>query len=178
MALREINRYLNVAGCSVYFCPDGSTPEQDPLGIDQEVTLPSVTHPTSDVQLMGTASIPVQTSIEDMECTIRLPDSAAANRCRKKGVVTFLIYHAVSISDCQTGEVNLGGFKAKVSGIISGKEGLNITPQGETSTAITLKVLRYQFVDDEGNQVIDIDRPAGVLKINGEDYRSELKSLL
>ena len=176
--LREINRYLNVAGCSVYFCPDGSTPEQDPLGIDQEDTLPSVTHPTSDVQLMGTASIPVQTSIEDMECTINLPDSAAANKCRRKGVVTFLIYHAVSISDCQTGEVNLGGFKAKVSGIISGKEGLNVTPQGETSTAITLKVLRYQFVDDEGNQVIDIDRPAGVLKINGEDYRSELKNLL
>lgn len=176
--LIEINRYLNVAGCSIYFCPDGSTPEQTPLGIDQEVTLPSVTHPTSDVQLMGTASIPVQTSIEDMECTINLPDSAAANKCRKKGVVTFLIYHAVSISDCRTGEVNLGGFKAKVSGIISGKEGLNVTPQGETSTAITLKVLRYQFVDDEGNQVIDIDRPAGVLKINGEDYRSELKNLL
>lgn len=176
--LREINRYLTVAGCSVYFCPDGATPEQEPLGIDQEVTLPTVTHPTSDVQLMGTASIPVQTSIEDLECTINLPDSAAANRCRKKGVVTFLIYHAVSVSNAETGEVSLGGFKAKVAGMISGKEGLNITPQGETSTAITLKVLRYQFTDDGGNLVYDIDRPAGILKINGEDYRSDLKSLL
>ena len=178
MALKEINRYLTVAGCSVYLLDEKGLPESFPLGIDCEVTLPSVTHPTSDAQLMGSMSVPNQTAIEALECTISLPDSAAANKCRKKGVVGFMIRHAVSISQAESGEVTLGGFTATVKGLISGKEGLSIAPAGESSTNITIQCTYYRFVDDSDTEVINIDRPNGILNIMGEDYRKELRDLL
>lgn len=178
MPYREINRYLTVSGCSVYACDAQGMPESVPLALDCEVTLPSITHPTMDAQVMGAMSVPNQTAIENMECTISLPDSASASRARKRGVQTFIIRHAVSISEAETGSIRLGGFTATVSGLISGKDGLNISPNANVDTNLTVQCVRYRFVDDEGNEVINISRPDGILRIGGEDWRDELKKLL
>lgn len=178
MPYREINRYLTVAGCTVYACDDQGMPESLPLAIDCEVTLPSVTHPTMDANVMGGMSVPNQTSVENMECTIALPDSAAANKARKRGVRTFVIRHAVSISEAETGSIRLGGFTATVAGLISGKDGLSVSPNANSETNLTIQCVRYRFVDDEGNEVINISRPDGVLRIGGNDWREELRNLL
>lgn len=178
MALKEINRYLSVAGCSVYDLDEKGLPGSMPISIDSEVVLPTISHPTMEAQLMGAFSAVNQTAIENLEMTISLPDSAAASKCRKKGVVGFMIRHAVSISDRETGEITLGGFVAKVRGMISGKDGLTITPSGESHTNLTLQCISYQFVTDNGDTIINIDRPSGILEINGEDWRADLKSLL
>lgn len=178
MSLREINRYLTVAGCSVYELDDKGIPDTFPLAIDSEVTLPTISFPTSDAQLMGPMSVPIQTSLENLEMTISLPDSAAASKCRKKGVVGFMVRHAVSITNRETGEVFLGGFTAKARGLISAKDGLTISPNGESSTNLTVQLVSYQFQTDDSSTVINIDRPSGILEINGEDYRKELRELL
>ena len=178
MAYREINRYLQVAGCTVYACDSNGLPESLPLAIDADVTLPAINHPTMDANIMGTQAVANQCALESMEVTINLPDSAAASRARKRGVRTFIIRHAVSISEAETGEIKLGGFTATVSGMISGKEGLSISPNGNVDTALTVQALKYRFIDDEGNEVVNVSRPDGILRINGEDYRAELRNLL
>lgn len=178
MALKEINRYLTVAGCAVYLLDDKGIPGSYPISIDAEVTLPSITFPTSDAQIMGGMTVPIQTSLENLEMTISLPDGADAFKSFKKGVVGFMVRHAVSITNRETGEVSLGGFVAKARGFISGKEGLAVAPTNEPNTNLTIQLVSYNFTSDDGSQVINIDRPAGTLIINGVDFREELRNLL
>lgn len=176
--LKEIDRYLNVAGVSIYAADDKGIPEAFPLGIDEEVTLPSISHPTMDVQLMGSASIPNQTAVEDLECSFTLPNNPRVIAALKGGVRTFIIRHAINVSEAQSGNVVLQGFTATVSGFVSSKEGLSLSAGGESKTTVTVKCTYYRLADADNNELYNIDRPNGVLKIGGNDMRQSLRELL
>jgi phage tail tube protein FII len=178
MALREINRYLTIAGCSLYDLDEAGQPGAFPISIDAEVTLPSVSFLTSDAQLMGNMSVPIQTSLENMEMTISLNDGKDAFKAFKKGVAGFMVRYATSITNRETGEVFLGGFTAKARGLIGGKEGLAVAPTNQSDSNLTLHLVSYQFQTDDNSIVINIDRPNGILEINGVDFREELRELL
>ena len=178
MALREINRYLTIAGCSVYALDGAGQPSSFPISIDAEVTLPSISFQSTDAQMMGSLSVPVQTSLENLEMTISLNDGKDAFKAFKKGVVGFMVRYATSITDRDTGEVSLGGFTAKARGLISGKDGLAVAPTNQSDSNLTLSLISYQFQTDDNSTVINIDRPSGILEINGTDFRSDLRSLL
>lgn len=178
MALKEIDRFLTVAGVSIYAADSKGIPESFPIGIDEEVTLPSISHPTMDVQLMGSASIPNQTSLEDLECTFTLPNNPKSIAALKGGVQSFIIRHAVNVSEAQSGNVVLQGFTATVSGFVSSKEGLSLSAGGESKTQVTVKCIYYRLADENNNELYCVDRPNGILKVGGNDMRARLRELL
>ena len=178
MSLKEIDRFLTVAGVSIYHTDSKGIPEPFPIGIDEECTLPSISHPTMDVQLMGSASIPNQTALEDLECTFTLPNDPKSIAALKSGVQGFIIRHAVNVSEAQTGNVALQGFTATVSGFVSSKEGLSLSAGGESKTKVTVKCIYYRLADENNNELYCVDRPNGILKVGGTDYRARLRDLL
>lgn len=176
--LREIDKYLVLSGCSIYACDEKGIAEQFPVAINAEVTLPDLNFPTATANMMGNIDVPNQTALENLQLTISLGDHAQSARLRKKGVVTVIIRYAQQISSCESGEVSLGGYTITAAGLISGKGGMSLTFGEVPESDLTLSLVRYKVVVDDGTTLCEIDRPAGILKINGEDLRSELRNLL
>lgn len=174
----QIDRFLNVAGCTVYVCDDKGMPSPFPVAIDANVTLPDVTFSTTTVSMMGSQDVPVQCAIENMTASFTLGDNSSTAAIRKKGQITVLVRFAQMVSRAGTGLSELVGFTARLTGFVSGKGGVSIA-SGETAQSdLSLSVLKYRLTLDDGEELIDIDRPAGRIVILGEDYMSDLHALL
>lgn len=175
MAAKQIDQLVHVKGCTVYCAPDG-IPEEFPVTMDAEITLPSIEHPTQTMQAMGDTDIVDQTRVNSMTTQISVETGVQAAKLFGYGVQNYVIRWAQELKQAN-GNFRLVPFIAYISGTPQSSGGEQVSPGNNTTTQVTINTLKYRLLSD-GKEIKFVDKLAGVLRINGVDYREELNAML
>ena len=144
---------------------------------DVAITLPEVTPQSTDVQAMGTLSLPIWQLIENMEAAITKIGLDMGLRSMLRPEPLALETRWVQTVTDAGGSTKEVGCKAFMRGIPNKIPSMSDTV-GETSeNEVTMTLTRYQlFVD--GQEMFLIDRLTGIVRIAGKDYAGALNNLL
>ena len=144
---------------------------------DCEFEFPEIAPVTADIQAAGTVSIPIAQLIDNMEMTIKKIGVDAGLRKMTRFEMQQLEIRFVQNVVKASGITEEIGCKAFTRGIptkipgISGKVGESI--EAET----TYSLFKYQLYAD-GVEMWNIDRTAGIIRIDGTDYAEKMNSML
>lgn len=159
-----------VVGCTVY-------DEGKLVAKDVTINLPAVTHVTADFKAMGTVSKPIPGQIEAMETSIAKigTDYGLRNLVKLKAkTLEVRFVHDVQKAD---GTSEVEGCKAFLRVTPKGIPGISIEPGSAAENELTFATTRYQlFVG--GDEYWLIDQLNQIMRIGGEDYCKEIRSLL
>jgi len=174
--MKRIPIYGQVKGVTIYDAPNGQ-PAANPAAIDCTLTLPSITFESGTVQMMGPLTVPDQSRVGDLSMAITVPDSKNAMDLSGKGLKSYVARWVREVTD-PTGAIRVVGFVCYFSGYVtqvpqSGKE-----PGADSTGDYNVSLVKYRVLEDGKYEHFNIDRAAGKLIINGEDYRSEVDELL
>lgn len=179
--LKSIPRYTTIKGVTIYSCDSNWKPKPTPAAIDRDITIPEQTHPTTDVNLMGTVSIPDQSRIDNMTLTVNVNcDSPEAGELTGGGVCYWKICWVDEILDA-TGEMTITGYNIYASGYVTGipEAAKNAGAENSGDLGMNLISIKKTRILDNGEQVVyDINRVQNRLIRNGKDYRAEINRLL
>lgn len=144
---------------------------------DVSFTLPAIAMVTTDVQAMGTMSVPVVGLLEDMELAITkvgLDMGLRQMSKLEKQNVEFRWVQNVVKSD---GSAMPEGCKAFVRCIPKALPGIGVEIGSASENELTYGVSRVQiFVG--GVEYLLVDRLSQILRVNGTDYFKNINSLL
>ena len=172
---QQIDQYGVVKGCTVYAAPDGIV-EDAPCTIDAEVSLPQITHPSYTMQCMGDTELADQTRVNAMTTGINCELSVIQSKLMGPGVRSYVIRWAQEVKQAN-GVFVLKAFVAYVSGIPREDVSATVRVGENTQGTLNIDTLKYRLTED-GKEIRNVDKLAGVLRINGEDYRKEINALL
>lgn len=144
---------------------------------DVAATLPEVTPITVDVQAMGTWSLPIWQLVEDMQFSITKIGIDMGLRSMLKPEPLSMELRFVQTTTDANGNTKNSGCKAFLKGIPISIPGIGVEIGSASENECTYSITRYQLVCD-GVEMLLIDRLAGILRIGGKDYASELTNLL
>lgn len=144
---------------------------------DVAFTLPEVTPATADLQAMGTMSMPLWQLIENMETAItKVGVDMGLGKLIKPDMKPLEFRWAQTVTDAN-GVNKTVGCKAFIRGIPTKVSGIGIGVGETPESECTLMTTRYGlFVD--GQEMLLVDRLAGICKIMGTDYAAGVSSLL
>ena len=143
---------------------------------DSAITLPEITPMTTDLQAMGTFSLPIWQLIENMETAItKIGVDMGLRDIIKPDMKPLEFRWAQTVTDANGTTKNVG-CKAFIKGIPNKIPGIGVTVGEASENECTIATTRYNlFVD--GQEVFLIDRLAGIVRIDGKNY-SNFDSLL
>lgn len=144
---------------------------------DVAATLPEVTPTTVDVQAMGTLSLPIWQLLENLEYSITKIGVDMGLRSMIKPEPLALELRFVSTVTDANGNTKNVGAKAFLKGIPNKIPGIGVEIGSASENECTYTITRYQLVVD-GSEYLLIDRLAGILRIAGKEYTSDLNNLL
>ena len=144
---------------------------------DVEATFPEITPVAADVEAMGTMSLPIWQRLEDMQLAITKIGIDKGLKAMIKPDMTTLEFRFVQDVTDANGVTKQVGCKAFFKCIPANIAGLSITVGEGSSNEATFTVTRYQLFAN-GEEMLLIDRLAGIVKIDGTDYMKVTNSLL
>lgn len=171
---RAIPRYTQISGSAVYPAPDGQ-PTEAPAAVDCDVTLPTIGHPTTDVSMCGTYAVADQTRVDNLELQINCGTNREALELLK--YESFIIRFVQQVEDPESGTTDYKQFTVYASGHVSSSGGSSLAIGGAPDGNVTVNCLRYRLLQGD-EELINIDRLAGKIMINGVDKRARINSLL
>ncbi len=144
---------------------------------DVTITLPSVTHITSEYRAMGTITMPMPGQIEAMEMAItKIGIDYGLRKLMKLESKTLEVRWAQDVKK-NDGSSKVEGCKAFLRATPLGIPGLSIDPGSASENEITASVTRYQlFVG--GEEFWLVDQLNQILRVDGVDYAKAITSLL
>lgn len=144
---------------------------------DVSATLPEITPVTADVQAMGTLTIPVWQLIEHMETAVTKIGVDMGLRSLIKPDMKPIEFRWVQTVTDANGTTKNVGCKAFIKGIPNKIPGIGLEIGSTIENEVTLATTRYNlFVG--GEEVLLIDKLAGICKIAGKDYAGDVGSML
>lgn len=172
---RQIDQYGIVKGCALYCVTDGVV-DDAPCTIDADVSLPQIVHPSYTIQCMGDMEVADQTRINAMTTGINCELSVIHSKIIGKGVKSYVLRWAQEIKR-ENGVFELVPFVAYISGIPREDVTATVRPGENTTGTVNVDTIKFRLVEN-GKEIRYVDRTAGILKINGEDYRAEINGML
>lgn len=143
---------------------------------DVAFTLPEVTPMTTDLQVMGTMSLPIWQLLENMETTItKIGADLGLIRSIKPGMHKYEFRWVQVVTDAN-GKTENVGCKAFVTGVPSKLPGIGATVGEPSENEITIMTTAYTLYVN-GKEYIKINRLAGICKIDGENF-AKISSML
>lgn len=144
---------------------------------DVAITLPEIAPVTASVQAMGTMDLPIWQNIENMELAItKIGIDVGMRKMIKPTPLSMEARWVQTVTDANGATRNVG-CKAFIKGIPNKIPGIGVALGEASENECTSTVTRYQLVVD-GQEMLLIDRLAGIIRIDGTDYASSLNSLL
>ena len=144
---------------------------------DVDFTLPGLAFLTADVKAMGNMSIPLIGLLENMSLSVTKigvdKGLGSMNRLEKQNLEFRFVQNVVK-SD---GSAKSEGCKAFVRTLPGSFPDLGIKVGETTEAENTYNVTRMQIFAG-GEEIVCVDRLAGVLRVNGKDYYGDIASLL
>lgn len=155
----------------------------DGLKMVEDVTtvgLPTIEHPTSSVKAAGMVmdvDIPNMYHFNAMEFEVSHNNGTNCALLAQPGNHSLEFRVARDIYDSNAGETDLELVKVRVRGAHKSTEKGDIETGNPYGSTEKYSVLRYEE-EIRGVVTTLIDSMAGIIRINGKDYSSKLKSLL
>lgn len=144
---------------------------------DVNVTLPSITHKTSEIAAMGSVDLPLIGLIEAMEASVTKKGvSKQLAKLAKLGKNELEVRFVQNVIGAD-GVAKPVGCKAFMRVIPKVLPGVDLELGAASDAQITYSVTRYQLIVG-GDEVCLVDQLNTILKINGVDYTKDIKSLL
>lgn len=144
---------------------------------DVAVTLPEVTPMTADLQAMGTFSLPIWQLLEHMETALtKIGVDLGLRSLIKPDMKPLEFRWAQTVTDANGYTKNVG-CKAFIKGIPNKIPGIALTVGSAVENELTFSTTRYALYVD-GEEIVYIDRLAGIVRIDGTDYAKGANSLL
>ena len=144
---------------------------------DTAFTLPGLEFMTADVQAMGNMTVPLVGLLENMELAITKigidKGLSRMNRLKKQNFEFRWVQNVVK-SDGSTSVEGCKAFVRTMPGSFP-ETGVEIGSASEQEN--TYNVTRMQIYAN-GVEILCVDRLSQILRINGEDYMSNINSLL
>lgn len=173
--MRNIDRLGVVKGCTVYK-KNGNVTDPFPACVNADITFPEISHPTYTQQSTGDMEIPDQTRVNSMTTTISAPPGGRRIELSGQGVQDYIVRFALEVERAN-GSFEMVPFTAYISGVIASRGGQSVTVGEVPSADVTINTYRYKL--QEGDKVLyNIDKLAGIVEINGVDYRQQLNQML
>ena len=143
---------------------------------DSAITLPEITPMTTDLQAMGTFSLPIWQLIENMETAItKIGVDMGLRDIIKPDMKPLEFRWAQTVTDANGTTKNVG-CKAFIKGIPNKIPGIGLTVGEASENECTIATTRYNlFVD--GQEVFLIDRLSGIVRVSGRNF-ANLDNLL
>ena len=174
--LKRINIYGQIKACSIYPVVDGVVSDT-PAAIDATITLPVISFETSTVQMMGSLTVPDQSRLGDLSLSITVPPGKESMSLAGKGLKSYAIRWVQELTE-PSGAVRVVGFVGYVSGYVTQIPESAKNPGSDGTSDYNVSLVKYRVLEGGNYEHFNIDRAAGKLVINGEDYRSEVDDLL
>lgn len=147
------------------------------VGKDINVTLPTITHKTSEISAMGSVDMPLIGLIEAMEASVTQKGiSKQLAKLSKLGKNELEVRFVQNVIDAD-GVAKAEGCKAFMRVISKVLPGVDLELGTASDAQVTYSVTRYQLIVG-GEEVCLVDQLNTQLRINGVDYTKEIKSLL
>ena len=166
--------FLNINGPIV---ADTVYSENQLVAKDVEFTLPEVAPVMVDVEAMGTMSVPLWARLDNMELSVtKVGLDKGLRKLLRPNLKPLEFRFPQEVIDAN-GNTKIVACKAFIKGMNTTIPGIGITPGETSSNELTFMVTRYQLFAD-GKEVLLIDRLASIVRIDGKDYTSGLRSML
>ena len=166
--------FLNINGPIV---ADTVYSENQLAAKDVVFTLPEVAPVMVDVEAMGTMSVPLWARLDNMELSVtKVGLDKGLRKLLRPNLKPLEFRFPQEVIDAN-GNTKIVACKAFIKGMNTTIPGIGITPGETSSNEITFMVTRYQLFAD-GKEVLLIDRLASIVRIDGKDYTSGLRSML
>lgn len=167
-------KFVNICGPVV---ADTTYCEGKQVARDTAITLPEVVPMTADLSAMGTMSMPIWQLLENMESAITKIGVDEGLRELIKPDMKQIEHRWVQPITDANGVIKNVGCKAFIKGIPNKIPGIGVGVGEASENETTIMTTRYNlFVD--GVEMFLIDRLAGIVRIAGKDYASDLNSML
>lgn len=146
----------------------------------QSMELPEIAFTTTEVDSSGMVAavdIPSMTHVDAMEYSIEHNNGLNCHLLSSPGKHHTELRIARQAYNVNKGEMELESIKHRMTGVLKSSKGGSVEQKNPLGNTETYSVLRYEK-EVNGEIVTIVDATAGILKINGKDYTSELESLL
>lgn len=175
---RQQNKLTTIKGCAVWYLANGTpinptTPNADNVTI----TLPDLSFSTTDVNILGTLSVPDFTRIDNFSVSINIandnPDSAPLKQI---GLQEWKITYCIGVINSATGLEQFIPYTIYCKGYISSIPLGTIEQGGDGLVEISMNCTSIK--KQQGTETLfEIDRLNGKIKIGDTDYSSSINSL-
>ena len=173
--MRAIQKIGAVKADAVYVRRNGVT-DPFPAACNCDVTLPEISHPTYTTQSTGDMEIPDQTRVNPMTTTISAPPGGERIKLAGEGLQEYIIRFALE-AETANGMFEMRPFTAYISGIIAQRSGQSLTVGDVPSSDVTINTFKYRLLEGD-KELYNIDKLAGIVRIDGIDYRAALNSMV
>lgn len=177
---KSITKFVEIKGCAVWACDDNWVPvSQNPQVDNIAISAPDIEFATTDINLMGTLSIPDFTRIDNFQIGVTVPpDNEEAMALFQPGLKHWMISYAVSNFNSQTGLEELSAYRIYAAGYITKIPTSEINKGAEGTTELPMNLAVYKKVKVGSNTaVFDINRFTGKVEINGVNYSQPIDEL-
>ena len=175
-----IKKGLGVKGCAVWKLDENGEPGKNPNVDNVSITLPSIELETTSINLMGSVDIPDVSRIGNMQlsCTIPLDVKEAMDLCELGKTVSWLITWCSQEYNSTTGETVAKSYSVRATGFITSIPNAEVNSGAENTGDVTMNLIKYkkECISDDYT-AFEIDRGAGIFKINGNDLFAKINSL-
>lgn len=174
-----IPQYTTVKGCAIYrLDANGKPVSKEPAAMDIDITIGEQSHPSTDISMMGTVSVPDQTRLDNFTITANINcDASEAAALNGPGLIGWEIKWVDEVVD-PSGLPDVIGWTVTAYGYIASTPEAMKNAGSENKGDITMNVVSFQKQNSKNEIVCDIDRSQNRLIRNGVDYREKVNQLL
>lgn len=176
--MKQLHKMTTIKGCAVYYMdPQTEVATNIPCADGVTCTLPEISFPTTDIQVMGTLSVPDFTRLDNITASVNVcVDNPDTLPLLQVGMQMWKITWVSGIMNANTGMEEYIPYAAIVKGYVSNIPEHSVEEGGDGMAELTMNVVAYQKLRD-GVPTISIDRLHNKLSVNGVDYTAPLNAL-
>lgn len=173
-------KFVKICGVSVWAADENGAALYDtPQASDVSVSVPSIEFGTTDVNILGTLSVPDFSRLENFQLSATIPiDNPEAKKLMKLGLQNWVISYAVANLDSSTGLEQKTGYRIYARGYVSSIPNAEISTGGEGTADVSMNLVSLKkWALGASVPEFNIDRLAGKVEIDGVNYAAEVNAL-
>ena len=173
-------KFVKICGVSVWEADENGAAVYDyPQASDVTVSMPNIEFGTTDVNILGTLSVPDFTRLENFQISASVPvDNPEAKKLFKLGLQNWVISYAVANLDSATGLETKTGYRIYARGYVSSIPNAEISTGGEGMADVSMNLVSLKkWALGASVPEFNIDRLSGKVEISGVNYAAEVNAL-
>lgn len=173
-------KFVQIQGCAVWESDDSMTAIDSTPNVDNTtISAPEIEFGTTDINLMGTVSVPDFTRIDNFQLSVNIPvDNPDAVKLCKLGLRQWIISYCVSNLNSETGLEDVSAYRIYAKGYITKIPVAELSQGGEGRADLSMNLVSYKkWKVGDNTPVFDIDRLTGKVEVGGVNYSQSINQM-